>query len=301
MRVVVTGAGGLLGSEFVRLGAGNRIQPVGTDHPTAAVEVFGLSRSDLDVSDADAADRALGELGPDWVIHCAAYTAVDRAEAEPKEAMRVNHGGTVNVVSAAARCGARLLYVSTDYVFDGEKDEPYLPSDPVAPLSVYARTKAAGEEAALAGGGIAVRTGWLYGAGGGNFVDAILRRAEHGEGLRVVDDQRGRPTWARNVAVTVMELIGGPGSPRVSGDAMLPAGSVWHVADAGEATWLGFAREAVRLRGLDVEISGVSTEEWGAPAPRPRYSVLDLDATESRLGRPMMEWRVALAEYLATR
>lgn len=292
MKLLVTGAGGLLGSEFVRLGA----EGVG-------VEIVGLSRGECDVTDGGRAAEVIGGLTPDWIVHCAAYTNVDRAEEEPEAAMRVNHGGTVNVAAAAARHGARLLYISTDYVFDGRKREPYLPSDPVAPLSVYAKTKLAGEEVALASGGVSVRTGWLYGAGGGNFVDAILRRAEAGEGLRVVDDQRGRPTWARNVALGVVELLrDGPSGGTVgsSGGEGRALAGVWHLADGGDATWLEFARAAVRLRGLDVEVEGVSSEEWGAAAPRPAYSVLDLTATETVLGRPMMPWVEALEMYLGT-
>jgi len=274
--IVVTGASGLLGSEFVAAGV------------RRAAEIVGLTRAELDVTDLGATRRVIADTGPAWIVHCAAYTAVDRAEAEPEEAMRVNHGGTINVVSAAAEAGARLFYVSTDYVFDGAKGSPYRPDDPVAPGSVYARSKRAGEEAVLGAGGVIARTGWLYGSGGRNFVEAILDRAERGESLRVVDDQRGRPTWARNVAEVVLDLI-----------ARDVEDGIWHVADAGEATWLDFAREAVAIRGLDTTIEGVSTKAWGAPAPRPKYSVLDLRRTEEAVGRPMMEWRQALRRYLA--
>ncbi len=288
----MTGAGGLLGSELVRLGSDTGHRRAGGS--PAKTEILGLPRALLDVTDGVEVGNVIGELEPDWVVHCAAYTAVDRAEEEPDQAMSVNHGGTVNVASAAARHGARLLYVSTDYVFDGQKREPYLPSDEVRPLSVYAQTKLAGEEAALASGGVAIRTGWLYGRGGGNFVDAILRRAEGGASLRVVDDQRGRPTWARNVAVGIFDLL-------VRGLFEQGLTPVVHLADGGDATWLEFAREAVRLRGLDVPVEGVSTAEWGAAAPRPAYSILDLSAVEGALGRPMMHWKDALSQYLVER
>lgn len=285
MKILVTGAHGLLGSEFGR-----------------AAEVVGLGRDGLDVTDTAATHAVIVGHGPDWVVHCAAYTAVDRAEEEPDEAMRVNHGGTVNVASAAAAADARLVYLSTDYVFDGCKHTPYLPDDPVAPIGVYARTKLAGEHAALAAGGTVVRTGWLYGAGGRNFVDAILERAERGDALRVVDDQWGRPTWARNVARIVLELVGRGWHDDEARDDVAPGvGRVWHVADRGEATWLELAREAIRLSGLEAAVEGVSTEEWGAAAPRPEYSVLDLAATERYLGRPMTPWREALRSYLETR
>lgn len=293
----MTGAGGLLGSEFVRLGGDG----VGSDSPgkdAGQPEIIGLTRGDLDVTDGARVAAAVAEIQPDWIVHCAAYTAVDHAEDEPDEAMRVNHGGTVAVAAAAARRGARLAYISTDYVFDGRKGEPYQPSDPTAPRSVYARTKRAGELAALVGGGVAIRLGWLYGGGGGNFVDAILRRAEAGESLSVVDDQRGRPTWARNaarVSTKLLRVLTAAAGTEDGGDG---ATAVWHVADGGSATWLELAREALRLRGLDVDVRGVSTGEWGAAAARPAYSVLDLSATEAALGESMMPWKEALYLYL---
>ncbi len=235
MRILVTGARGLLGSEFVRAARARGISCVP------------LGREDADVTDADAVGRVIGATvggseatagSAAWVVHCAAYTAVDSAEAEPELAMRVNREGAANVARAAATAGAGMVYISTDYVYDGPRAEPWMPTDPVAPRSMYARSKLEGERAVQevyrAGGPL---TGWLYGAGGHNFARAILDRAERGESLRVVDDQRGRPTWARNVAETVLDLL--------THDVM----GVWHVADGGDATWLEFAREALRLCG----------------------------------------------------
>lgn len=296
MKIVVTGARGLLGSEVVKAGG---------------TAVVGLGRDALDVTDEKACRAVIPGHEPDWVVHCAAYTAVDRAEDEPDEAMRVNHGGTVNVAAGAAAAGADLVYVSTDYVFGGTKRTPYAPTDPVEPLSVYARTKRAGEEAALEAGGVVVRAGWLYGPGGRNFVDAILERAEAGDALKVVDDQWGRPTRARNLAEVMLELLtkdpfraglrtdAGEGLERKLDDASdRAAPAIWHVADRGEATWLELAREACRLRGVEATLEGVSTEAWGAAAPRPGYSVLDLTETERVLGRPMVPWREALRLHL---
>lgn len=282
MKILVTGARGLLGSEFVRA-AGRR-----------GLECVALGRAELDVTDADACATVIAEYAPDWVVHCAAYTAVDRAEEESEIAYRVNGDGSGNVARAAVQAGARTVYISSDYVYPGHDSKPYKPGDPTGPQSVYAQSKLAGERAVLdayggggpGGGPLVVRTGWLYGSGGHNFVEAILARARSGKALSVVQDQRGRPTWARNVAETVLALLGRD----VEG--------VWHVADGGEATWLDFAREAVRLEGLDVSVAGVSTEEWGAAAPRPSYSVLELAETERELGRPAMEWREALGRYL---
>lgn len=290
MRIVVTGGRGLLGSDFVRVGSGR-------GHDCVA-----LGRDELDVTDRAAAERVLGEVAPDWVVHCAAYTAVDRAEEESEMAFRVNRDGAEYVARGAAAAGARVVYISSDYVFDGSGSEPYRVSDPVGPVGVYARSKLAGELAVVdgfgaavggagsggvnSGGPMIVRTGWLYGAGGHDFVRAILARGRAGKPLSVVQDQRGRPTWTRNVAETVLELM----ERSVAG--------VWHVADGGDATWLEFAREALALAGVEAPVSGVSTEEWGAAAPRPRYSVLDLSVTECELGRPAMSWNEALRRYL---
>jgi dTDP-4-dehydrorhamnose reductase len=285
MRVLVTGAGGLLGSEVVAWGAAHGQDVVGAGHAA------------LDVTDADAVRSAVAERPIDWVVHCAAYTAVDRAESEADRASLVNVRGTEHVARAAAQVGARLAYISTDYVFDGTKRSPYRVTDEPRPLSVYGRTKLAGERAAgraCAEGPspspapLIVRTGWLYGAGGRGFVRAMLERARRGERLSIVDDQTGRPTWARNVARHLFALMerGQEG--------------VWHVADGGAATWLALAREACRVTGVEAEVKGVSTRAWDAPAPRPAYSVLDVEATEHELGRPMQAWESSLAECLTS-
>jgi dTDP-4-dehydrorhamnose reductase/4-ketoreductase len=279
MKILVTGAAGLLGTDVVAT-AGRR------EHT-----VLALDREALDVTDEAAVTARVASEAPDWVFHCAAYTAVDAAEDEPELAMRVNRDGAENVARAASAAGARMLYVSTDYVFNGEQRSPYRPTDPTGPLSVYGRTKLAGEEAVLGadadgGSALIVRTGWLYGAAGRSFVTAILERATKGDPLSVVADQRGRPTWTRNVAEVALDLLESDAS------------GIWHVADGGDATWLGFAREILRLRGLKAPIRGVFSEQWGAAAPRPAYSVMNVSATEERIGRPMMDWKVALERFL---
>jgi dTDP-4-dehydrorhamnose reductase len=284
VRILVTGAAGLLGSQFVAQGRGLGYDVTGTD------------RAEVDVTDEDAVREAVDGAPYDWVVHCAAYTAVDRAESEPEEAFAVNGEGTRTVASAAADAGVRMVYISTDYVFDGRKRTPYRVGDRPNPLSVYGKSKRAGERAVRrryderAGWGLRpliVRTGWLYGAGGRGFVRTILDRAREGVPLRVVQDQTGRPTAAANVAAHTLALM-----------ARKEAG-IWHVADGGSATWLDLAREAVALDGVDAEIEGVSTETWGAAAPRPAYSVLDVSRTEEALGRPMQAWPEALRSCLA--
>lgn len=280
MKVLVTGARGLLGSEFVRAVQGR------------GDTVVGLGRKELDVTDAGRVRDVALAASPDAIIHCAAYTAVDAAENASDEAMRVNRDGARNVAKAASETEARVVYISTDYVFGGTASRPHRPDDAVDPQSVYARSKWLGEEAVAeetGGQALIVRTGWLYGAGGKNFVDSMIRHGRGGGPLRVVDDQIGRPTWARNVANVVLELL----EAKVAG--------VWHVADGGTASWLQLAATAFELVGLETPVSSVSTEEWGAAAPRPPYSVLQLDRTEAVVGHVMQPWELALGEYLTGR
>lgn len=278
MRILITGAAGLLGSA------------VAADAQARGHCVVALDRSDLDVTDARAVMQAVHREQPEVVIHCAAYTAVDRAEAEPELALAVNREGARQVAEASSEVGAVPVYVSTDYVFDGVKGAPYRPDDATAPLSVYGRTKLEGERATATAAPehLVVRTSWLYGGDNG-FVPAILRRAESGEDLRVVDDQEGRPTWAPQAAAAILDLV------------EQGARGIWHVAGGGSCTWLELARESVRQAGVDCSIAPVSTAEFGAGAPRPPYSVLDLTATEQLLDRPMTDWRESLFRFLESR
>lgn len=277
--MLVTGAAGLLGTEVVAVAPGR------------GHAVIGLGRVRLDVTDREAVDATLEREAPDVVIHCAAYTSVDGAEDEPELALSVNQNATKNVANAALGVGARFVYISTDYVFDGTKGSPYGPGDAPSPLSTYGRTKLAGEIAAaeVTADALIVRTSWLYGSARRNFVTSMIARAARGEALTVVDDQFGGPSWARHVADAVVGLV------------ERGAQGVWHVADRGACSWADLAREAIRLRKLEVEVAGVSSVEWGAKATRPRYSVLDVSATEAFLGREMADWRDALARFISGR
>lgn len=277
MKALVTGSGGLLGHALLRV-LGRR-----------GVRVEALERRELDVARRSAVRRAVGRASPDVVFHCAAYTAVDRAESEPERAFAVNEGGAANVAAAVAATGALMVYPSTDYVFAGDSPVPRRPDDDVAPRSVYGQSKLAGEEAVRRSGArhLIARTSWLFGAGGRNFVDAVLVRAAAGERVRVVDDQTGRPTWTDELARALTEL------------ARAGREGVHHVACSGRATWRELAQEALRLAGVVATVEAVTTEEFGAAAPRPRWSVLDISATEAALGRPMPRWKDALAGYLA--
>lgn len=276
MRIVVTGADGQLGVELVRA-----LAPLG--------EVVGTTIADLDLTDAGCAGR-VAALRPDWVVHAAAATDVDGCERDPAWALAVNGEGTRRVVEGCRRAGAGLVYVSTDYVFDGRKGTPYAEDDPPAPLNAYGRSKLAGEEATRTLGGrwAIVRTAWLYGAQGKNFVKTILDRARAGQPLRVVDDQVGSPTYAADLA---------------DGIAMLRSGGhtgVFHVTNSGACSWFAFAREIVRLAGLSPDaVQPMTSAELDRPARRPAHSVLGSAAWQAAGFPPLRPWPDALAAMLA--
>ena len=290
MKLLITGGRGLLGSEFLRAAR------------ERSWAVVAPSRAEMDVTDVSACVRVVGTESPDWVVHCAAFTAVDAAEEESGQAMRVNRDGSANVARAAAKAGAGMVHISTDYVFDGAKGSPYVPQDSMSPLGAYARSKVAAEEAVGAAGvdgdlapqttgaaQLIVRTGWLYGAGRRDFVDLVLGRKVTDEPLRIVDDQWGRPTWTRNVAESVLDLI-------VRG-----ARGIVHVNDGGEATWYLFAQAILEESGSSGKVDRISSRDFDAAAERPLYSVLDFAATEFELGRSMVPWREVLRTYLNER
>lgn len=278
MKILVTGAGGMLAHSLVPL-----LRARGH-------EVSALSRAELDVTDRDAVEAAVAEWRPEAVVQCAAYTAVDAAETHDAEATRIN-GTAAGIVAASCHTvGALFVYPSTDYVFSGAATRPYRPEDPPAPLNAYGRSKLAGERAALAATdrALVVRTSWLYGPGGRNFVDTIAAAAREQPGLDVVEDQLGRPTSCIHLA----DCIAG----------LLEAGAVgtFHATGGGEAvSWYGFAREI--LSRLDLVTPVRPTRSGVRPALRPAYSVLDCADAEEVLGRSMPDWRQSLSEYLAHR
>ncbi len=275
MRVLVTGAGGMLAQAVCRA---LRTR----DHETLALE-----HGELDVTDARAVERSIAEARPHAVVQCAAYTRVDDAEADEDRATLVNAGATGFVARACLQVGARLLYPSTDYVFDGTGTRPYRPDDEPGPLNAYGRSKLRGEAAArVAGDWLVVRTSWLYGAGGRNFVASILGRAAEGGPLRVVADQRSSPTWTGDLAPVLVALLEQGARP-----------GVYHAANRGDASWYDLAVEALRLEGMEVEVEAASTADTERPAVRPPYSVLDCTATEPIAG-PFRHWKQALAAAL---
>jgi len=278
-RWLVTGAGGQLGSDLVDL-----LQRSGA-------EVVGLARAELDITDADAVLAACERFHPDVVINAAAYTAVDAAESDPTTAFAVNAEGAGHVAAATAKLGARLVHVSTDYVFAGDATSPYDEEAPVAPRSVYGRSKAAGERAVLEAhpGAYVVRTAWVYGAVGQNFVKTMARLEREKETVTVVDDQRGSPTWSRDLADALITLARSDAPP-----------GVYHCTNAGETTWFGFARAIFEELGADpTRVRPTTTAAFPRPAPRPAYSVLGHRRWQ-QAGLPAMRpWRDALRAAFA--
>jgi dTDP-4-dehydrorhamnose reductase len=242
----------------------------------------------LDVRNAAAVSRVLRDERPDAVIHCAAYTDVDGAEDDLRIAMEVNAEGAANVAAAAAELDARVAYLSTDYVFDGTKGAPYLESDPPHPRSIYGQTKLAGEHetAALNPRHFIVRSSWLFGRHGRNFVETMLSLAhDHGEVL-VVRDQIGCPTYTAHLADALVRLVD------------TEAYGIHHIAGEGECSWYEFALEIFRQADVECRVMSLTTEELSRPAPRPAYSVL---ATERREALHLPPWAEGLASYLAER
>jgi len=276
MRYLVVGAGGMLGTDLQTALAGR--------------EVTALTRSRLDVTDASAVAAAVAGHGV--VINASAYTKVDDAESHESDAFAVNAVGAGNLATAAAAAGAKLVQVSTDYVFDGAATTPYAESTPTAPVSAYGRSKAEGERLVLAAhpdGSYIVRTAWLYGENGGNFARTMLSLAASRPTVSVVDDQLGQPTWTLDLATQIVALL----------DNDAPAG-VYHGTNSGSTSWFGFARAVFAESGLDPDrVLPTTSADFVRPAPRPAYSVLGHDAWTAADIAPMRPWREALAAAVA--
>lgn len=277
MTVAVLGATGMLGQALTRALGGRR-------H-----EVLALGRADADLTRDEDCRRVAD--GADVVVNAAAFTRVDDAETHEAEAFAVNAVGPGLLARACAQSGARLVHISTDYVFDGAGDAPYPEDAPMRPRSAYGRTKAAGEWAVRAElpNAYVVRTAWLYGPGGGSFPTTMLRLAGERETLAVVDDQRGQPTTTRDVARFVVDLL----------DRDAPPGT-YHATSEGETTWFGFARALFADAGLDPErVVPTDTASFPRPAPRPAYSVLGHDRSVAAGVDLLPPWRQALSETLS--
>jgi dTDP-4-dehydrorhamnose reductase len=279
VRLLVTGAGGQLGVDLVRVARGH--------------EVIGLTRSELDVTDPAAVEKAVLEARPDAVLNAAAYTAVDAAETDEPAAAAVNAHAPAHLARACALHGAGLVHVSTDYVFAGDATAPYEVDAPTGPTSAYGRTKLAGERAVrelLPDRSWVVRTAWVYGATGRNFVKTMAALEATRATVDVVDDQRGSPTWSRDLAEGLLALVATP-----------PAAGVYHCTNAGDTTWCGLARAVFEEVGADPErVRPTTTDRFPRPAPRPAYSVLS-GAAWTAAGLPAPRpWREALHAAFTT-
>jgi dTDP-4-dehydrorhamnose reductase len=276
MRVTLLGASGLLGHVLVE--------------ELKSESVTALTSRDADLRDPLQVQRVVRASRPDWIILCAAYTGVDDCESHRDLAFAVNCDGAINVAQEAREVGSRLMFLSTDYVFDGNKGSPYETSDPRNPINVYGESKARAEERLLEimPEVCIVRTSWLFGHGGVCFPATILKLASTRPEISVVNDQRGCPTFTRDVAATLVQLC------------RKPARGIVHVTNSGDCTWYEFATEIVRMSGLTTAVKPASSAEFPRPARRPAYSVLSA-ASLHAYGIHMPEWQDALRRYLEAR
>lgn len=273
--ILVIGANGMLGHDLMAVLEG---------------DVRGVDLPEIDITDLASVRKILLTLKPRVIINSAAYTDVDGCEANVEQAMAVN-GEAVGLLALTAReIGAKLVQISTDYVFDGKKGSPYLENDPIGPLSIYGESKLAGElNAAMAPQHMIIRTQWLYGIHGKNFVETMIRLAGEKSELAVVDDQIGSPTFTRDLALAVKALV----EKGCSG--------TYHAANSGFCSWNEFARAIFEEEGLAVRVNSMTTKELNRPANRPLYSTLDCSKLERDTGFRPQPWQDALREYLALR
>jgi dTDP-4-dehydrorhamnose reductase len=281
MRVLVIGNRGQLGTDVVEVLERN-----------GALAILGIDYPDIDITDVDSCELVFGGFNPDFVINCAAYTAVDDAETDEDTAMRVNGLGPRIVAGQCRRTGAWLVHVSTDYVFDGTATSPYAEDAPASPASAYGRTKLAGELAVqelVPDTHYLVRTAWLYGRAGNNFVKTMLRLEQERDTVSVVTDQLGQPTYSRDLAEQIVLLLD-----------RHPAAGTYHATNSGEVSWFGFTREIFRLADADPErVLPTTAADFVRPAPRPAYSVLGHDRWAEQGLAEMRPWQEALAAAFA--
>lgn len=297
MRVLLTGARGQVGAEVARQLQGR-------------VELLALDRAGLDLAQPDRIVQVVRDTRPDAIVNAAAYTAVDRAEADEPAARAINALAPGILAEEAKRCGAVLLHYSTDYVFDGTKPQPYVETDRVNPINAYGRTKLEGERAIARSGcdHVVLRTEWVYGPHGGNFMLTMLRLAATRPELRVVDDQRGAPTSSRQLGSLTRALLEGPGG-EVSDSSLArlrQAGGIYHATAAGATTWCGFARAIFEARARQLgaafavpRVTAIPSSEFPTPAKRPANSVLCCDKLDAALGVRLEDWRAGLREVLS--
>jgi len=275
VKVLITGAQGMLGTDLAVL-------------LDSTCNVIRRDIQDFDITDKMQVLKEIGRVLPDVVINCAAYTNVDIAETEPEAAYAVNAEGVRHIAQACQQYGCLLYHISTDYVFDGKKGEPYTVEDAADPQSVYGKSKLAGERhvQTYLKKYVIIRTSWLYGKQGKNFVETIIRLAREKEELSVVNDQHGSPTSTVHLARAIKALL------------MLPSQGMYHFSNAGDCTWYDFALTIVRLLGYKTSVLPVTTQQFPRPAPRPQFSVMNCDKYITETGMHPACWQDALKEYL---
>ena len=279
MRIAVTGAAGGLGGSLMAALTGRE-----------GMEALAVTRREADLADGAAVRETIRRLKPDVVVHCAALTAVDLCESNRELGWNINVEGTRAVADAARDAGARLVYISTDYVFDGTKDGPYAPDDAPHPLNVYGTTKWEGEKIALGTpGGLVVRSSWLFSRRGKSFVRTVLELAAKQPEIKMVNDQAGAPTYSKDLAGAILLCI----EKNASG--------ILHVANAGACTWYEYTKKILALKGVSgVTVTPIAGDDLGRPARRPKNSRLDCSAYAALAGRPLRPWDAALKEMLET-
>ncbi len=276
MKIIVTGAEGQLGHDVKKIMSQN-------NH-----EVFAFGRKDLDITSNDSVLQTITELKPDVIVHCAAYTNVDKAEDDKEMAYKVNAEGTKFIAEAAERVGAKVAYISTDYVFDGSAETPYEVKDQKSPLGVYGDSKSRGEDyiQEISSKYYIIRTAWVYGSNGKNFVKTMLNLADEHTELKIVNDQKGSPTYTYDLAKLILVL------------SSTEDYGIYHGTNSGECTWYDFAKEIFEIKHLNIKVNPCSTKEFPRPAPRPKYSVLGSKSLSYIDVEPLRHWKDALREYL---
>ena len=277
--IVITGANGQLGSKLAdRMISDSSFRVELTD------------KDSLDITDAGDTKQFISDLSPGWIINCAGYTAVDRAEEEPEKAMKINRDGVTNLVNAARIAGSRLIHISTDFVFDGKNTSPYNEDEPASPISAYGRSKAGGEAEALKyERAMIIRTSWLYSDQGSNFVKIIMRLASEKDEIRVVDDQRGTPTSADDLAVAIIKII----SDVENGKSPFRSG-IFNYSNSCHCSWFEFAAAIISAAGKDTKTVPITTAEYPVAARRPAMSILDTSKIRNLYGVDTPYWEKSL-------
>ena len=284
MKVLITGSNGQLGSE---------IKELASDYEN--LECIFKDLPGLDICDTDALNTFIIDQHINVVINCAAYTAVDKAEEEALIAQKVNSEGVLNLANALKKVDGKLIHISTDYVFDGNHSQPYKESDPVSPIGVYGQTKRAGELAVLNSSidAIVIRTSWLYSVYGNNFVKTMLRLGNEKKSIQVVSDQKGTPTFAKDLAKTCLDILSDVSSTNLSNK-----GSLYHYSNEGVASWYDFATAIMKISNIDCKVIPIETKDYPTQARRPMYSVLDKSKIKSDFKVTILHWRDSLANCI---